>query len=108
MVMVTTTGARSGVRRTVPLIGVPTDEGLVIVASNYGQHHHPSWYHNLRADPTGEVTVDDTTWTFRAVLAEGARRERIWQQCLDVYPGYAVYERRAAHRRIGVFVLEPA
>lgn len=108
VVMVTTTGARSGTRRTVPLLGVPTDDGLVIVASNYGQHHHPAWYHNLRADPTGEVTVDDSAWPFRAILAEGPQRERIWQQCLEVYPGFAVYERRAAHRHIGVFVLEPA
>jgi deazaflavin-dependent oxidoreductase (nitroreductase family) len=108
VVMLTTTGARSGAPRTVPVLALPTADGLAVIASNYGQARHPAWYHNLRAHPEGRVTVDGATRPFRAVEAEGERRERIWQQGLKVYPGWSQYERRAAHRRIAVFVLEPA
>jgi deazaflavin-dependent oxidoreductase (nitroreductase family) len=106
IVMLTTTGQRSGTRRTVPVLGLPTSEGLVVVASSYGQEHHPGWYHNLRANPEGEVTVDGATRRFRAVEATDDRRARIVEEGLRVYPGFTTYERRAAHRRIAVFVLE--
>jgi deazaflavin-dependent oxidoreductase (nitroreductase family) len=108
VVMLTTTGARSGKPRTVPVLGLPTPDGLVVIASNFGQEFHPAWYHNLRAHPEGEVTVNGTTRRCRAVEAEGERRARIWEQGLRVYPGWSQYERRAAHRRIAVFVLEDA
>jgi deazaflavin-dependent oxidoreductase (nitroreductase family) len=108
VVMLTTTGARSGEPRTVPVLGLPTDEGLAVIASNFGKHQHPAWYHNLRANPEGSVTVDGTSRRFRAVEAEGERRSRIWEEGLRVYPGWAQYERRATNRRIAVFVLDPA
>jgi deazaflavin-dependent oxidoreductase (nitroreductase family) len=107
VVMLTTTGARSGKARTVPVLGLPTEDGLVVVASNFGQRRHPAWYHNLRANPEGVMAVDGTSRRFRAVEAEGDRRARIWQEGLQVYPGWSQYERRASHRRIAVFVLEP-
>jgi deazaflavin-dependent oxidoreductase (nitroreductase family) len=106
--MLTTVGARSGVARTVPVLGLPTPDGLAVIASNYGQRRHPAWYHNLRANPEGEVTVDGATWRFRAVEAQDDRRDRIWQEGLKVYPGWSQYEVRASHRRIAVFVLEAA
>jgi deazaflavin-dependent oxidoreductase (nitroreductase family) len=106
VVMLTTTGARSGKPRTVPVLGLPTPDGLVVIASNFGQESHPAWYHNLRAHPEGEVAVNGTKRRCRAVEAEGERRARIWELGLRVYPGWSQYERRAAHRRIAVFVLE--
>lgn len=107
VVMLTTTGARSGRPRTVPVLGLPTEDGLAVIASNFGQHRHPAWYHNLRATPEGEVAVGGSTQRFRAVEAHGDRRARIWEQGLRVYPGWSQYERRASHRTIAVFVLEP-
>lgn len=106
VVMLTTTGARSGRERTVPVLGLPTPGGLAVIASNYGQKHHPAWYHNLRANPEGRVVVDGTTRPFRARIAEGEERARIWDQGLKVYPGWSQYEKRAPHRRIAVFVLD--
>lgn len=106
VVMLTTTGARSGLRRSVPVLGLPTQDGLAVIASNFGQHHHPAWYHNLRADPEGEVTVDGTTRRFRAVEAHGELRDRIWREGLSVYPGWSRYETRASNREICVFVLD--
>jgi deazaflavin-dependent oxidoreductase (nitroreductase family) len=106
VVMLTTTGARSGAARSVPVLGLPSPDGLVVIASNYGQERHPAWYYNLRTNPAGQVTVDGVTRAFRARLAEGDIRARIWQEALHVYPGWSRYERRASHRDIAVFVLE--
>jgi deazaflavin-dependent oxidoreductase (nitroreductase family) len=106
VILLTTTGARSGEPRTVPLLGLPTSEGLAVIASNFGQERHPAWYHNLRKQPEGEVDVGGQVRPFRAVEADGERRARIWQEGLRLYPGFSQYERRAAHRRISVFVLD--
>jgi deazaflavin-dependent oxidoreductase (nitroreductase family) len=108
VVMLTTTGAKSGRPRTVPVLGIPADGAVAIIASNFGQHWHPAWYYNLRASPDAEVVIDGSRRKVRAVEAQGERRAGIWQEGLRVYPGFAQYERRAAHRRISVFVLEPA
>lgn len=104
--MVTTTGRKSGKKRTVPVLGLPTSEGLAVISSSYGQERHPGWYYNLRADPNGEVAVGDERRRFHAVEAKGEQRERIWQQALETYPGFATYEKRASHRDIAVWVLE--
>jgi deazaflavin-dependent oxidoreductase (nitroreductase family) len=107
VVFLTTTGARSGRRRTSPVLGFPTAEGLVVIASNYGQAQHPAWYYNLRAHPEGEVIISGQPHRFRAIEADGERRERIWREGLTIYPGWSAYERRATNRRIAVFILEP-
>jgi deazaflavin-dependent oxidoreductase (nitroreductase family) len=108
IVSLTTTGAKSGRPRTVPLVGMPVDGGLAIIASNFGQTRHPAWYYNLRADPIADTYVDGTHTKVRAVEAVGDRRAAIWQRALQVYPGYQTYDRRATQRPIVVFVLEPA
>jgi deazaflavin-dependent oxidoreductase (nitroreductase family) len=105
--MVTTTGARSGKRRTVPLLAMPTADGMAIIGSWYGNAKHPAWSHNLRANPDGEVDVEGRRWAFRAIEVDDERRERIWEQGLQTYPGFSAYAERAAPRRISVFVLEP-
>jgi deazaflavin-dependent oxidoreductase (nitroreductase family) len=104
--MVTTTGRKSGKERTVPVLGLPTSEGLAVISSSYGQERHPGWYYNLRANPEGDVSVDGSSWRFRAVEAEGEQRQRIWDLALETYPGFATYEKRAAQRDIAVWVLE--
>ncbi len=105
--MLTTTGARSGQPRTVPVLGIPSPEGLSIIASNFGQDRQPGWYHNLRANPEADIVVDGARRRVRAVEATGERRARVWREGLLVYPGFDQYERRASRRRISVFVLEP-
>ena len=106
VILLTTTGARSGRRRSVPVLGLPTPDGLAVIASNYGQPNHPAWYHNLRANPEGELKVDGATRPFRAREAAGEQRDRIWREALTAYPGFAQYARRASERRIAVFVLD--
>lgn len=107
VVMLTTTGARTGSPRSMPLLGLPTADGVAVIASNYGQAHNPGWCHNLRRNPDATVTVAGRTSTVRAVEVDGPQRDRIWAAGLRVYPGWTVYERRAAGRRIPVFVLTP-
>jgi deazaflavin-dependent oxidoreductase (nitroreductase family) len=107
ILMLTTTGAKSGKLRTVPVVGLPTGEGVAVIASNYGQEKQPAWFYNLRKNPDAEVGMDERSWKVHAVEVEGERRQAIWQEALRVYPGYSTYEKRAAHRPIHVFVLEP-
>ena len=83
IVMLTTTGARSGKRRTLPLLGFPDGEKMVVIASNYGQLHHPSWYHNLLAHPEAEIEVEGTAWRVMAREAQaknaGACGSAVWK-----------------------------
>jgi deazaflavin-dependent oxidoreductase (nitroreductase family) len=105
VVMLTTTGAKSGEPRTVPVLAIPTKGELAIIASNFGQYRYPAWYHNLRAHPDAEVLIDGSRRRVRALEAQGDRRAEIWQDGLRVYPGFGQYERRASHRHVAVFVL---
>jgi deazaflavin-dependent oxidoreductase (nitroreductase family) len=105
VVMLTTTGAKSGKSRTLPLLGLPDGERMVVIASNYGQLHHPSWYHNLRANPEATLSVGGEAQKVVAREVEGDERERLWRLGLAVYPGWSGYERRAAGRRIPVISL---
>ena len=107
VVMLTTVGARTGRPRTVPVLGLPFGGGLGVIASNFGQDRQPAWYYNLRANPDAQVIVDGVRRRVRAVEADADQRAEIWEEGLRVYPGFSQYERRASHRRISVFVLEP-
>ncbi|MET4612332.1 deazaflavin-dependent oxidoreductase (nitroreductase family) [Rhodococcus sp. PvR044] len=108
LVMLTTTGAKSGANRTVPLVGMPDGDRIVVIASNYGQHSNPAWYFNLRKHPEATVTVaGGEPRQVVAYEAEGEERERLWRMDLEVYPSRAAYKERATDRRIPVMVLEP-
>ena len=102
---VTTTGARSGHPRTVPLILVPLDQGWGVVASAYGAARAPAWYHNLGADPRATVQLDGAVHVVRAERLTGVERERLRTAALTYYPGYAAYEQRAGGRDLGFFRL---
>jgi deazaflavin-dependent oxidoreductase (nitroreductase family) len=108
VVMLTTTGARSGRPRTVPLLGLPTADGLAVIASNWGRDRPPAWDANLRADPAASIAIGRHRRRVRAVEAEGERRERIWRTGLEVYPGWSQYATRAGGRRFTIYVLEQA
>jgi deazaflavin-dependent oxidoreductase (nitroreductase family) len=107
VIMLTTTGARSGTPRTLPLVGLPDGDGMAVIASNFGRAHAPGWSYNLRAQPEATITVAGRSSDVLAVVAEGEDRARIWAHGLRVYPGFAQYERRAAHRQILVWRLRP-
>lgn len=103
--VLTTTGARTGARRVVPVLGFPAEGGFVVIASNYGQPRHPGWFHNLRAQPRAELLVHGARREVVATLTAGAQRERLWRAALEIYPAWAVYRSRVPEREIGVFLL---
>ena len=82
-------------------------ESYVVIASKGGMPEHPLWFRNLEANPECEVQVASRKLRARAREAEGAERERLWQQMAKLYPPYDDYQKRAAGRRIPVVVLEP-
>ena len=105
VVMLTTTGAKSGRQTTVPLVGFEDGDAMVLIASNYGQAHHPAWYHNLRANPQARIAVRGVVRDVVAEEVESPERERYLAIAAELYPGYRGYEQRAAPRRISVFRL---
>jgi deazaflavin-dependent oxidoreductase (nitroreductase family) len=107
VVMLTTTGARTAQQRVWPVLGLPDGDNLVATASNWGQPQRPAWYHNLCAHPEATVTVGGVARRVLAYEAIGEERERLWRRALEVYPGWAAYQRRVTHRRIPVRVLAP-
>lgn len=105
LVMLTTVGARTGARRTVPVLGIPDGERLIVIASNFGQRRNPAWYYNLKADPCAMVTVDGVTRQVEATELTGSERERCFQLGVRINPGWLRYRARAAHREIPVIML---
>ena len=105
VVMLTSTGAKSGRETTVPLVGFEEGDAVILIASNYGQAHHPAWYHNLRAHPRARITVRGRRREVVAEQVESPERERYLAVAAASYPGYRRYEQRAAPRRISVFRL---
>jgi F420H(2)-dependent quinone reductase len=99
-------GARSGKRRTSPLVYGVDGANLVLIASKGGFPKHPAWFHNLRANPDTTVQVGSERRAVRARVAEGEERTRLWTLMVSVYSGYEGYRRRA-EREIPVVVLEP-
>lgn len=105
--MLTTTGARTGVPRTVPVLPLPDGHRTILIASNFGRPQHPSWYHNLRAHPGATIVLGGITREVIARELQGAERERCYRRGEEVYPGFSSY-RRWAGREIPVLALEPA
>ena len=108
VVMLTTIGAKSGKPRTQPVLGIPDGERIAVMASNWGQRHHPGWYYNLRANPRASISVRGVASAVLAYEAQGEERDRLWRRGLEFYPAWVGYERRAANRRIPVMVLTPS
>ncbi len=105
VVMLTTTGKKSGRLRTVPLVGFRVDGSHVVIASNFGRRRHPSWYLNLRENPRARLSVDGITSEVEARELAGAERDTCFEKALELYPGYVQYRQRA-RRRIPVISLE--
>jgi deazaflavin-dependent oxidoreductase (nitroreductase family) len=108
VVMLTTTGARTGAARTQPVLGIPDGDAVVVIASNYGRRHTPAWCHNLRVDPHAFVTMQGTTRPVVAHELEDPEHERWFRRGIELYPPFEQYRRRASPRRIPILRLEPA
>jgi deazaflavin-dependent oxidoreductase (nitroreductase family) len=106
MLLLDHVGAKSGKHRTLPLVYLAQGDDIVIVASKGGHPRHPSWFHNLRANPDTTVQVGSEVRTVHARVAGAEERARLWPKVVDLYSGYAGYQRRT-DREIPLVVLEP-
>lgn len=107
IVWLTTTGVKSGQPRTVPLVGIEDGERVVLIASNYGQAHHPAWYYNLRARPEATLVVRGRTMPVMAREATGEEYDAYWRRAVALYPGWISYRRYAGARRLPMVILTP-
>ena len=107
LLLLTTTGARSGQPRVAPLAYTADNGRLVVIASKGGAPTHPDWFHNLRANPQVTVEVGTETFPARATITEGAERKRLFDQMAAQMPGFAEYQRNT-NRKLPVVVLERA
>ena len=104
--MLTTTGAKSGQPRTLPVLGLSDGDEMIVIASNFGRPRNPSWYYNLRANPHATVVFDGARREMAARELTGAERERDYERGEEIYPGFTHYA-RWTNRRIPVLRLEP-
>jgi deazaflavin-dependent oxidoreductase (nitroreductase family) len=107
LLLLTTTGARSGQRVTTPMMRIDDSGQLLVIASNSGATRHPDWFHNLVAHPDVFVEVAGDSYAARAVVPEGAERDRLWSSIVARFAFFAEHQERA-HRTIPVVVLERA
>ncbi len=106
ILLLTTTGRKSGQRRTAALYYFKDQDRFVVIASNAGDPRHPAWYLNLAANPEATVRAGPRRWRAQATSAEGEERERLWSMAVALDSAYAEYQKRT-ERQIPVVVLTP-
>jgi deazaflavin-dependent oxidoreductase (nitroreductase family) len=106
VLLLITTGRKTGRERTTPLLYLEDGENLVVVASVGGAPKHPDWYWNLKANPEARVEIGDRTLRIRAEEASGEEKRRLWARLVEMYPPYEDYQRRTK-REIPILVLRP-
>lgn len=105
LILLTTTGAKSGQKRIIPLMQVPYGDDFLAVASKGGAVKHPEWYLNVQAHPDVTVEVGNEHFDTKARVLTGAEREKAFKRAVEVFPPYADYQKKAP-REIPVILLE--
>jgi F420H(2)-dependent quinone reductase len=107
MLLLDHVGAKSGTKRTSPLLYVEDGENVAVIASKGGYPKNPAWFYNLKANPETTVQIGGEHRAVRARVATPEERERLWAKAVRAYPGYENYAARSKGREIPVVVLEP-
>ena len=107
VVLVTTTGARSGLLRTTHLVPIISGDQIGLIGTALGSRHYPAWYFNLRAHPQATVAYQGVSVDYQAHLADPSEWDHFWQLALECYPGYGAYRQQITIRQIPIFVLTP-
>lgn len=107
LLLLHTTGARSGQERVNPMMYQDLGGAVAVFASKAGADTNPDWYHNLVAHSQVSAEIGSETRQFSARTAQGDERERIWSKHKQEYPGFAGYEEKT-DREIPVVILDPA
>jgi F420H(2)-dependent quinone reductase len=106
VLLLTTTGRRSGKQRTRPLMYLQDERNYVIVASNAGQNKPPAWWFNLRANPSAHIQVGSRKLPVTAEIATPEEHDRLWPRICNLNPFYAAYQERT-QRTIDLIILRP-
>ena len=106
VLLLSTTGAKSGLQRTLPLIYGRHGDSYVVIASKGGAPAHPAWYLNLVANPDCKIQVIEQHMNVKARTAQGEERAALWDALVDIYPPYTHYQQET-DREIPVVVLDP-
>ncbi len=107
LLLLTTTGARSGTRRTTPVVYMTDGGRLLVFASRGGRPTSPDWYHNLVANPTVTVEVGNERYEAKAAVLSGEERDRLYALQAEKAPAFAQYQANTT-RKIPVVALEKA
>ena len=107
VLLLTTTGRRTGQARTWPVGHIRDGDAYVVIASNGGLSRHPAWYLNLTAQPRAMVEMGATRVEVLADVAQGAERDRLWARVVERYPNFLKYQ-AGVTRQLPVVVLRPA
>jgi F420H(2)-dependent quinone reductase len=107
MLLLDHVGAKSGTRRTSPLLYVTDSDDVVVVASKGGYPKHPAWFHNLKANPDTTVQIGSERRAVHAHVATPEERERLWPKAVKAYHGYEDYQVRSKGREIPLVILSP-
>ena len=106
VLLLTTTGRKSGLGRTSALMYLEKDSDYVVIASYLGEPRHPAWWLNLVTQPDAVIEVGDQRIPVHAREADGEEREALWSEVADIQPDYNEYKQRT-DRKIPVVVLSP-
>jgi deazaflavin-dependent oxidoreductase (nitroreductase family) len=100
-------GARTGSRRTSPLMYHEDGDTVAVMASKAGQPTNPAWLHNLKANPDTTIQIGREVRGVRARVATDEERDRLWPLSVAFYPGYEFFARNAKGRKIPIVILAP-
>ncbi len=106
VLLLTTTGRKSGKQRTTPLGYFEHDGGYVIIGSNAGFDTHPAWFQNLRSNPRATIQVSGQQFEVSAEIAGPDKRGQLWARLMELAPSYANYAKRT-RREIPLVTLRP-
>jgi F420H(2)-dependent quinone reductase len=106
VLLLTSTGRRSGQKRTAPVVFLADGDRYVVIGSNAGNERTPAWSYNLQANPDAEIELRGAHKLVRARVAECEERAELWHKVNEMYEGFDDYDAKTS-RNIAVFVLEP-
>jgi deazaflavin-dependent oxidoreductase (nitroreductase family) len=106
ILLLTTTGRKSGKSRTTPVVYVKDGDDYVVAASVGGMDWNPAWYHNLKSNPQAKIEIGDKVFNVKAVITEGDERNRLYEQFKAASDNFVQYEKKT-NRVIPVIRLKP-
>ena len=104
VLLLTTTGRKTGKLRTTPLGYFEQDGGYVIIGSNAGSNSHPGWFYNLKSRPQAKIQIKDRQFEVNATIVEAEKRSQLWERLLEISPAYGNYAKRTGREIPLVFL----